>query len=100
MAGVGRGSSLTAVALGRATGRYEKGARDRSILHGRRHKWASRALLGGGLLLGLVLLPDILKPPLLLFSFLWMLNGGINLRIDIGHAPAKDMTGISIITLC
>jgi len=75
MAGVGLGSSLTAVALGRATGRYEKGARDRSILHGRRHRWASRALLGGGLLLGLVLLPDILKPPLLLFSLLWMLNG-------------------------
>src|SRR5438045_5118030 len=75
MAGVGLGSSLMAVALGRATGRYEKGARDRSILHGRRHKWASRALLGGGLLLGLVLLPDIVKPPLLVFSFLWMLNG-------------------------
>jgi MFS transporter, NRE family, putaive nickel resistance protein len=75
MAGVGLGSSLTAIVLGRATGRYEKGARDRSILHGRRHKWASRALLVGGLVLGLVLLPDILKPPLLLFSFLWMLNG-------------------------
>jgi len=75
MAAVGLGSSLTAIALGRATGRYEKGARDRSVLHGRRHKWASRALLGGGLLLGLVLLPDILKPSLLIFSFLWMLNG-------------------------
>jgi len=75
MAGVGLGSSLTALALGRATGRYEKGARDRSILHGRRHKWSSRALLGGGLVLGLVLLPDIFKPPLLVFSFLWMLNG-------------------------
>src|SRR5437588_3755248 len=75
MAGVGLGSSLTAVALGRATGRYEKGARDRSILHGRRHQWASRALLGGGLVLGLVLVPDILKPPLLVFSFLWLLNG-------------------------
>src|SRR6266508_3816637 len=75
MAGVGLGSSLTAILLGRATGRYEKGARDRSILHGRRHQWASRALLGGGLVLGLVLVPDILKPPLLVFSFLWMLNG-------------------------
>ncbi len=75
MAGVGLGSSLMAIALGRATGRYEKDARDRSILHGRRHKWAARALLIGGLVLGLVLLPDILKPALLLFSFLWMLNG-------------------------
>jgi NRE family putative nickel resistance protein-like MFS transporter len=75
MAAVGFGSSLTAIFLGRATGRYEKGSRDRSILHGRRHKWASRALLAGGLLLGLLLLPDILKPSLLVFSFLWMLNG-------------------------
>jgi NRE family putative nickel resistance protein-like MFS transporter len=75
MAGVGLGSSLTAIALGRATGRYEKGARDRSVLHGRRHKWASRGLLAGGLDLGLLLLPDILKPPLIVFGFLWMLNG-------------------------
>ena len=75
MAGVGFGSSLAAVFLGRATGRYEKGAHDRSILHGRRHKWASRALLAGGLVLGLLLLPDILRPPLLIFSLLWMLNG-------------------------
>src|SRR5437773_1528723 len=74
MAGVGLGSSLTAIALGRSTGRYEKGARDQSILHGRRHKWASRALLAGGLVLGLVLLPDVLKPPLSLVSCLWMLN--------------------------
>jgi MFS transporter, NRE family, putaive nickel resistance protein len=75
MAGVGLGSSLTAILLGRATGRYERGARELSILHGRRHKWASRALLGGGLVLGLVLLPDILKPSLLIFGLLWMLNG-------------------------
>ena len=32
-------------------------------------------MLIGGLVLGLVLLPDILKPALLIFSFLWMLNG-------------------------
>src|SRR5438046_8151465 len=75
MAGVGRGSSLTAVALDRGTVIYEKGVRDLSFRHGRRHMWASRALLAGGLVLGLVLLPDVLKPPLLLFSFLWMLNG-------------------------
>jgi NRE family putative nickel resistance protein-like MFS transporter len=75
MAELGFGSALTAIFLGRATGRYEKGARDRSILHGRRHKWASRALLAGGLVLGLLLLPDILQPPLLVFSLLWMLNG-------------------------
>ena len=75
MAGVGLGSSLTAILLGRVTGRYETGAREPSILHGRRHKWASRALLAGGFLLGLILLPDILKPPLVLFSLLWFFNG-------------------------
>jgi NRE family putative nickel resistance protein-like MFS transporter len=75
MAGVGLGSSLTAILLGRVTGRYETGAREPSILHGRRHKWTSRALLAGGLLLGLILLPDILKPPLVLFSLLWFFNG-------------------------
>ena len=75
MAGVGVGSSLTAVALSRVTGRYEKGVRERSMLHGRRHKWASRALITGGLILALVLLPDVLKPPLVIFSFLWILNG-------------------------
>ncbi|HSQ20726.1 MAG TPA: MFS transporter [Blastocatellia bacterium] len=75
MAGVGLGSSMTAILLGRVTGRYEMGAREPSILHGRRHKWASRALLAGGFLLSLILLPDILKPPLLLFSLLWMFNG-------------------------
>jgi len=75
MAGVGLGSSVTAILLGRVTGRYEIGAREPSILHGRRHKWASRALLAGGCLLGLILLPDTLKPPLLLFSLLWIFNG-------------------------
>jgi MFS transporter, NRE family, putaive nickel resistance protein len=75
MAGVGLGSSLAAIFLGRATGRYERGAHGRSILHGRRHEWASRALLAGGFLLGLILLPNVLKPPLLLFSLLWVLNG-------------------------
>ncbi len=86
MAGLGFGSALTAIVLGRASGRYEKGARDRSILHGRRHKWASRALLGGGLVLALLLLPDILKPPLLVFSMLWMLNGAGQALIAIPSA--------------
>ena len=86
MAAVGLGSSFTAMVLGRATGRYEKGARNRSILHGRRHQWSSRALLVGGLVLGLVLLPDILKPSLLIFSFLWMLNGAGQALIAIPSA--------------
>lgn len=75
MAGLGLGSSLAAILLGRATGRYERGARDRAVLHGRRHAWASRALLAGGLVLGLLLLPGALAPPFAVFALLWVLNG-------------------------
>src|SRR5215204_2793085 len=75
MAGLGLGSSLTAIILGRVTGRYERGVRDRAALHGRRHAWAARALLIGGVVLGLLLLPGVLKPPLILFALLWVLNG-------------------------
>src|SRR5215213_4206778 len=75
MAGLGLGSSLAAILLGRATGRYERGIRDKAALHGRRHAWSARALIIGGLLLGLILLPDVLKPSLIIFSLLWILNG-------------------------
>jgi len=75
MAGLGLGSSLAAILLGRATGRYERGVRDKAALHGRRHAWSARALIIGGLLLGLILLPDVLKPSLIIFSLLWILNG-------------------------
>ncbi len=75
MAGLGLGSTLTAILLGRATGRYEQGAKDKAVLHGRRHAWAARALITGGILLGLILLPDVFKPSLVIFGFLWMLNG-------------------------
>lgn len=75
MAILGFGSSVTAIFLGRATGRYERGARDRATLHGRRHAWSARALIAGGTVLSLVLLPDFLRPPFLVFGFLWMLNG-------------------------
>jgi MFS transporter, NRE family, putaive nickel resistance protein len=75
MAGLGLGSSLAAIVLGRATGRYEQGVKDKAVLHGRRHAWSARALIAGGLLLGLVLLPGVLKPSLVIFGLLWVLNG-------------------------
>lgn len=75
MAGVGLGSSVAAISLGRVTGRYERGERRRAALHGRRHKWTERALIAGGSLLALVLLPDMFKPSLLIFGLLWVLNG-------------------------
>jgi MFS transporter, NRE family, putaive nickel resistance protein len=75
MAGLGLGSTLAAILLGRATGRYERSAKTEAVLHGRRHRWAARALLLGGLMLGLLLLPGVLVPPLFVFGLLWFLNG-------------------------
>lgn len=75
MAGLGLGSSFTAIALGRVTGRYEHGVKRKDVLHGRRHQWAAHALVMGGVLLGAILLPGALKPSLIIFSLLWMLNG-------------------------
>lgn len=75
MAALGVGSTIAALMLGRATGRYESKAGNRAELHGLRHRWTERALLLGGLLLGLLLLPGLLQPPLLVFALLWFFNG-------------------------
>jgi NRE family putative nickel resistance protein-like MFS transporter len=75
MAGLGLGSTVAAILLGRATGRYEQGANTKADLHGRRHVWAQRALIFGGALLGALLLPGFLVPPLFVFAALWFLNG-------------------------
>lgn len=86
MAGLGLGSTLATVWLSRATGRYERGANDQAVLHGRRHRWTARALLCGGLMLGLLLLPGVLVPPLVVFGFLWILNGGGQALIAISSS--------------
>lgn len=75
MAAVGLGSTLTALCLGRATRRYEQGAPSTAELHGRRHAWAARALVFGGLLAGLVLVPGAWEPPLVVFALLWAASG-------------------------
>lgn len=75
MAALGLGSTIGAILLGRATGRYEKGADTKSTLHQRRHVWGQRSLILGGIILGLVLLPGIFVPPILVFALLWLLNG-------------------------
>ena len=53
----------------------EQGVKDKAVLHSRRHVWAARSLIIGGVVLSLILLPDIFKPSLIIFSFLWVLNG-------------------------
>ncbi|MDQ3257792.1 MAG: MFS transporter [Acidobacteriota bacterium] len=75
MAGLGIGSAVTALILGRITSRYEQAVKGRDGLHTRRHVWARRGLLIGGTVLGLLLLPGVFKPPLILFAVLWFLNG-------------------------
>ncbi len=75
MAGLGVGSAVTALILGRITSRYEQSVRGRDGLHTRRHVWARRALLIGGAVLGLLLLPGVLRPPFVLFAGMWFLNG-------------------------
>ncbi len=75
MAGLGVGSTVTALILGRITSRYEKATRDPNALHTRRHVWAAHALIIGGIVLGLLLLPGVFKPPLIIFAVLWFLNG-------------------------
>lgn len=75
MAALGLGSTVAAILLGRATGRYERNANSKAALHGRRHVWAQRALVFGGALLGAILLPGFLVPPLFVFAVLWFLNG-------------------------
>jgi len=75
MAALGVGSTVAALALGRATGRYESSADSRVSLHGLRHRWTERALLVGGFVLGVLLLPGVLQPPLWIFALLWFFNG-------------------------
>src|SRR5262249_55900937 len=59
---------------------------NQAVLHGRRHRWTARALLFGGLTLGLVLLPGLLSPPLFVFGLLWVLNGAGQALIAISSS--------------
>lgn len=83
MAALGLGSAITALVLGKLTGRYESLANSHLELHGRRHRWTEKALLLGGTLLGLLLLPGFLMPGLAIFAILWFLNGAGQVLIAI-----------------
>ncbi|MGZ8195228.1 MAG: hypothetical protein ACXWTH_06340, partial [Methylosarcina sp.] len=52
----------------------------------RRHRWADRALLLGGMTLGLLLLPGIFQPSLWVFAGLWFMNGSGQAFIEISSA--------------
>ena len=86
MAGLGLGSTITAIFLGRATGRYERGVLNRETLHGRRHAWTRYSLMAGGLILGLLLLPGIFKPSIIIFGVMWFLNGAGQALIGISSS--------------
>lgn len=83
MAALGLGSAITALVLGKLTGRYESFANSHLELHGRRHRWTEQALLVGGIILGLILLPGFLMPGFAIFAFLWFLNGAGQVMIAI-----------------
>ena len=83
MAVLGLGSSIAAMILGRTTTRLELGASDKKALHYQRHDWSRFALFAGGITLGLILLPGIFQPPLLIFAALWFLNGAGQALISI-----------------
>lgn len=83
MAVLGLGSSIAAIILGRSTMWIEADADGKTALHYIRHEWSRRALFIGGVILGLILLPGVLQPPLIIFAFLWLLNGAGQALISI-----------------
>lgn len=72
---LGLGSSLMAIFIGQATGRYESSARLPTELHGRRHRWSEKAMIAGGLLLGSILIGTYSQPGYPIFVGLWFLSG-------------------------
>lgn len=80
MAAVGVGSSVAAVFVTRRAERTERAERADEgeaplAAHLRYHRWATRTLVAGGLLLTVALLPGVLRPPYLVLLALWALNG-------------------------
>lgn len=84
MAAVGVGSSVAAVLVTRRAERAEREDRADRVApdahgglaeHLRYHRWATRTLIGGGVLLTAALLPGVFRPPYVVLLALWALNG-------------------------
>lgn len=73
MAALGMGSSLAALLASRRAERAEE--RTNTDPHLAYHRWAAHAMLGGGCLLAVALLPGWLQPGILVLLVLWALNG-------------------------
>lgn len=87
MACVGLGSAVMAVVLGRLT----RDAPANEELHSYRHRWAMSSLLVGGVILSLSVLPGIMRPPLIVFGLLWVLNGAGQALVAI---PSSTLVAI------
>ena len=75
MAGAGLGSAAAAILLSRITARMELDTADHGARHRLRHRWTAAAVIAGGIVLSISLLPGWMTPPLIGFGFLWILNG-------------------------
>ncbi len=78
MAAVGVGSSVAALLVSRRA--------DSAQGHTASHRWARHTLLAGGVLLGVALLPGVLRPPYVVFLGLWALNGAGQAMIAVASA--------------
>ena len=74
MAALGLGSSVAALAASRRAERASESTATPDP-HLSYHRWAARAMLGGGCLLAVALLPGWLRPGLWLLLVLWAVNG-------------------------
>lgn len=74
MAALGLGSSVAALLVSRRAERIGPPS-DTMDAHLRYHGWAARAMVGGGVLLALALLPGVLRPGIVLLAALWAING-------------------------
>lgn len=74
MTALGLGSSVAALLVSRRAERIGPPSDSRRA-HRLYHGWAARAMLGGGALLAVALLPGVLRPGIFPLAALWAING-------------------------